>query len=76
MCFYQIAEKSGIIDLFQKIADSKRRFLICFQGSRNGLFSQGPEAIFLSLARQGGGSLRCPIRRAEAKRRKPLAGLP
>jgi hypothetical protein len=60
MCFYQIAEKA--VDL------------ICFYDSRNGLFSQGPEAIFISLARQGGGSPLCPIRRAEAKPMKPLAG--
>ena len=76
MYFYQIAEKSGRFDLFQKIADSKRCFLICFQDSRNGLFSQGPEAIFLSLARQGGGSPLCPIRRSEAKTEEAPCGAP
>ena len=76
MFFNQIAEKSGISLFVSKIADSKRCFLICFQDSRNGLFSQGPEAISLSLTRQGGGILRATIRRAEAKPRKPLAGLP
>jgi hypothetical protein len=50
--------------------------LICFYDSRNGLFSQGPEAIFLSLARQGGGSPLCPIRRAEAKTEEAPCGTP
>ena len=68
MCFYQIAEKSGISLFFSKIADSSG-ILICFNDSRNGLFSQGPEAISLSLTRQGGGILRATIRRAEAKQR-------
>ena len=61
---------SGILCILIRLP-KKSGILICFQDSRNGLFSQGPEAIFLSLTRHGGES--CGPRSAA---RRPNPGSP
>lgn len=63
MCFYQIAEKSGRFDLFQKIAET-----VCFPKGRRQSSSRWRDRV---------GEARCARYAARRlKRRKPHAGPP